>query len=197
MRTSDSIAKIAAALGKAMPEIQNATKDAKNPHFRSSYASLSSVLDATKPVLAEHGIVVIQSPGWDGQCTVTTRLLHVSGEWIEGTASSPVAKADPQGVGSAITYLRRYSLAALCGITQEDDDGNAASRPAPAKRPAKVEEVNYNEWEQLRLDTEQAAVDEIITAQEAAGLAGVYQAKDAGRYSAARTFLDDKIGGGS
>ena len=128
MRTSDSITKISAALSNALPEIQHATKDAKNPHFRSSYASLPAVIDTSKPVLAKHGVVVLQSPGWDGQrCTLTTRLLHSSGEWIEGEAGSPVAKVDPQGIGSAITYLRRYSLAAMTGISQEDDDGNAAS----------------------------------------------------------------------
>ena len=128
MRTSESIQKISAALAKALPEIQHATKDAENPHFRSSYASLPAVIDTSKPVLAAHGIVVLQAPGWDGErCTVTTRFLHESGEWIEGEAASPVAKMDPQGIGSAITYLRRYSLAGMAGIGQEDDDGNAAS----------------------------------------------------------------------
>lgn len=140
MRTSDSITKISAALSKALPEIQNATKDAKNPHFKSDYASLKAVIETTKPVLGEHGIVVLQGPGWDGQqCTLTTRFLHFSGEWIETVAGTPVSKADPQGVGSAISYLRRYSLAAMAGITQEDDDGNAASRgTAPSAKTAKA-----------------------------------------------------------
>lgn len=134
MRTSDSIKDISAALVKALPAIQNATKDAKNPHYKSDYASLKAVIETTKPVLSEHGIVVVQGPGWDGQqCTLTTRFLHESGEWIETVAGTPVSKADPQGVGSAISYLRRYSLAAMAGITQEDDDGNAASKGTPAK----------------------------------------------------------------
>ena len=133
IRTSESIQKISAALAKALPEVQNATKDATNPHFRSDYASLQAVLATTKPVLAEHGLVVIQGPGWDGEhCTLTTRILHESGEWIETVAGTPVSKADPQGVGSAITYLRRYSLAAMAGIGQEDDDGNAASEKRDA-----------------------------------------------------------------
>ena len=128
MRTSESIQKISAALAKALPQVQNATKDATNPHFRSDYASLQAVLATTKPVLAEHGLVVIQGPGWDGEhCTLTTRILHESGEWIETVAGTPVSKMDPQGIGSAITYLRRYSLAGMAGIGQEDDDGNAAS----------------------------------------------------------------------
>jgi hypothetical protein len=133
MRTSDSIAKIAAALAKALPAVQNATKDATNPHFRSDYATLQAVIGTTKPVLAEHGIVALQGPGWDGdKCTLTTRFLHESGEWIETTAGTPVSKMDPQGVGSAITYLRRYSLAAMAGIGQDDDDGNAASETRDA-----------------------------------------------------------------
>jgi len=134
MKTSESMAKLATALAAALGEIDNATKDSKNPHFKSSYASLASVIDATKATLAKHGLVVVQSPGWhDGRVTVTTRIIHQSGEWIEGTAETPVPKPDPQGVGSACSYLRRYSLSAMCGITQEDDDANLASRPAPAK----------------------------------------------------------------
>jgi hypothetical protein len=141
MRTSESIQKISAALTKALPEIQNATKDAENPAYRSTYATLNAVMDAVKPALFEHGIVVVQGPGWrDGMVTVTTRFLHESGEWIETEAAAPVAHRwekvdgvvtdkgpDAQTAGSAISYLRRYSLAAMAGITQEDDDGNEAS----------------------------------------------------------------------
>ena len=147
MRTSDSITKISGALTEALPAIQNATKDAKNPAFRSTYATLNSVMDAVKPALFANGIVVLQGPGWrDGVVTVTTRLLHSSGEWIETEAGAPVAHRfekvdgvvtdkgpDAQTAGSAISYLRRYSLAAMAGITQEDDDGNAASH-APAQQ---------------------------------------------------------------
>jgi hypothetical protein len=132
MKTSDSLTKIAPALTKALAEIGNATKDSKNPHFKSSYASLLSVIEATKDTLAAHGLAVIQAPGWvEGRVSVTSRIIHTSGEWIESTAEAPVGKADPAGVGSATTYLRRYSLAALCGITQADDDGNAAASGTP------------------------------------------------------------------
>jgi hypothetical protein len=128
IRSSDSIAKLSAALVKAQAEVQNAVKDSTNPHFGSTFASLISVLDAVKPVFAKHGIAIVQLPGMeDGHATVDTMLLHESGEWITGTSGAPLQKNDPQGVGSAITYLRRYSLAALAGIGQEDDDGNAAS----------------------------------------------------------------------
>ena len=128
MNTSEQIDLIAPALLAAQKEIENASKDAKNPHFRSSYASLGSVIEATKGPLNKQGIAVLQSlsEGSDG-LYLSTRLLHQSGQWIEDTAYTPLPKADPQGVGSATTYLRRYSLAALLCITQEDDDGNGAT----------------------------------------------------------------------
>jgi hypothetical protein len=132
MNTSETLDLIAPALLAAQKEINNASKDAKNPHFRSSYASLGSVIEAVKEPLNKQNISVIQSlsEGNDG-LYLSTRLLHVSGQWIEDTAYSPLPKADPQGVGSATTYLRRYSLAALLCITQEDDDGNAARMATP------------------------------------------------------------------
>ena len=138
MRTSESIKEIATALATAQSEIENASKTSSNPHFKSKYADLAEVLNTARPVLAKHGIAVVQGPSFDsGIASVTTRLCHKSGEWIESVASAPVSKSDPQGVGSATTYLRRYSLAALCGIAQEDDDGNAATRQAPARYPGR------------------------------------------------------------
>jgi hypothetical protein len=147
MKTSDKIDLIAPALLAAQKEINNASKDAKNPHFRSSYASLGSVIEAVKEPCNKHGIVVLQtlSEGTAG-LHLSTRAIHSSGQWIEDTAFSPLPKADPQGVGSATTYLRRYSLAALFCITQEDDDGNAASAtvarstPKVESKPAKQED---------------------------------------------------------
>lgn len=142
MKTSESIDKIAPALLAAQKEIGNATKNATNPHFRNNYADLGAVIEAVKEPLNKAGIAIIQSlsEGADG-LHLTTRLLHTSGQFIEDTAFTPLPKADPQGVGSATTYLRRYSLAAILCITQEDDDGNAAmpAKPAPAKPQPKVE----------------------------------------------------------
>ena len=136
MITSEQIDQIAPALLAAQKEINNASKDAKNPHFRSSYASLGSVIEAVKEPLNRQGIAVLQSlsEGNDG-LYLSSRLLHTSGQWIEDTAFTPLPKADPQGVGSATTYLRRYSLAALLCITQEDDDGNAARPTTPQAAP--------------------------------------------------------------
>ena len=132
MRTSETVGEISLALVAANAKLQHALKDSENPHFRSSFASLNAHLDTIKPVYSAHGLTFVQMPGFSdmGYATLTTRIIHESGEWIEGTAGAPLQKDDPQGVGSAITYLRRYSLAAVAGIGQEDDDGNAASSSA-------------------------------------------------------------------
>ena len=126
-----SIDQIATALCLAQGEIENAVKNSANPHFRSRYADLAEIINTVRPVFTKHGLSVVQSPSYaDGLVNVTTLLMHKSGQWIRDTASAPASKLDAQGVGSAVTYLRRYSLAAFAGIAQEDDDGNAASRPA-------------------------------------------------------------------
>jgi hypothetical protein len=128
MNRSESLGDLAAALAKAQGELENAHKNAQNPHFRSRYADLAEILNTVRPVLARHGLSVVQLPGYDdGHAHVETVLLHASGEWLSGTICAPVTKSDPQGVGSALTYLRRYSLAALAGIAQEDDDGQSAT----------------------------------------------------------------------
>lgn len=147
MKTSSEIDKIAPALLAAQKEIGNASKDAKNPHFKNSYASLGSVIEAVKEPLNKHGISVLQSLGFDSSISagmlLRTRLLHSSGQWIEDCAYSPLSKVDPQGVGSATTYLRRYSLAALLCITQEDDDGEAARRtPATKEQVEKLKALD-------------------------------------------------------
>jgi hypothetical protein len=146
MKTSDSITKIAPALLKAQKAITFAKKDATNPHFKSKYADLSGVIEAVKGPLNEQDMFFSQmaSPSEDGRLHLTTRLLHSSGEWVEDTAVCPLPKADPQGFGSALTYLKRYSLAACVGLPTEDDDGNAGShtpteaqpRPAQQRAPA-------------------------------------------------------------
>lgn len=105
-----------------------AVKDRSNPHFRAEYATLASVIDAGRASLASNGLACVQglSTTADG-LLVTTRLVHASGEWIEDELCVPLAKRDAQGMGSAATYGRRYALAALLGIAQVDDDGNAAA----------------------------------------------------------------------
>lgn len=133
MNKSESIAALAAALAKAQAEMSNAIKSSENPHFKSRYADLAEVLNTVRPVMAKHGIAVLQMPSFAaGVASVETMMMHSSGEWISNTCSAPVSKQDAQGVGSAITYLRRYSLAAFAGIAQEDDDANGAVAASPA-----------------------------------------------------------------
>lgn len=127
MNTSPTIGAIAAALAKAQTTIGIARKDAINPHFKSKYADLASVDAACRPHLSAVGVAIVQgvSSGEAG-VTVTTRLCHESGEWLESALFVPVQKWDAQGVGSAITYGRRFSLAAMAGVAPDDDDGEAA-----------------------------------------------------------------------
>lgn len=133
MNLEHSNPELFAALAKMQGEVENATKSSTNPHFRSKYADLAEVLNTVRPVLAANGLSVIQSPSFDGAvCHVTTTIAHSSGGHISGTISCIPAKMDGQGIGAATTYLRRYSLAALCGVAQEDDDGNTAAHNKPA-----------------------------------------------------------------
>lgn len=136
MITSEQIDKIAPAFVKAQAACNGAKKSSNNPHFKSKYADLSAVWDACEGALEANKLSVLQGLGEviDGKMQIETMLLHDSGQWIKSLASIPLPKADPQGYGSASTYARRYTLAALMGIVQEDDDGNAASRPVPEKK---------------------------------------------------------------
>jgi hypothetical protein len=143
---SESIANLAKALSTVQGKLTHAKKDSANPFFKSKYADLESVWDACRSLLAENGLAVIQFPGdiefiqlekANGDITIitkmslTTVLTHESGEFISQQMSVPVTKADAQGAGSALTYMRRYALASVVGVVQADDDGNAASSPKP------------------------------------------------------------------
>ncbi|WP_165792425.1 ERF family protein [Thalassospira lohafexi] len=139
---SDNIVELSVALCAAQAEIENVAKDKKNPHFKSDYASLAAVLDVARPILAKHDISLIQAPGdgEGGSIVVETMLLHKSGQWIKSDISCVPNKNDAQGIGSVITYLRRYSGSSMTGIAQTDDDANADMKPpqndtAKAKKP--------------------------------------------------------------
>jgi hypothetical protein len=138
MNKSESITNLATALAMAQMNIKGAVKDSANPFFKSKYADLSSVVEAIRPAFGQCGLSYIQriEPSDRDEVRVETILLHASGEWLScGVLNLPVSKADAQGYGSALTYARRYSLAAACGVAPEDDDGNAASnKNAPQKR---------------------------------------------------------------
>lgn len=132
---SEQINEIAAALAKAQGAMDNAAKDRSNPAFKSKYADLASVREATSGPLSSNGIAVLQAAATtaDG-VTVETRFVHASGQWVACTVGAVPKAYDPQSVGSAITYLRRYGLMSMAGIAPEDDDGNAASgRDAPPR----------------------------------------------------------------
>lgn len=132
MNKSESIAEISKALVTFHSKVGAVTKDATNPFFRSKYATLDNVIDTINKPLEDAGLSYSQFP--DGVNGLTTILMHTSGEWIEARYEMTPAKNDPQGLGSAITYMRRYALGAILGLATElDDDGNTASTPAKEK----------------------------------------------------------------
>jgi hypothetical protein len=129
MNKSETIGKLAAALVKAQIQMRPAIKDSNNPFFKSKYADLKEVIDTVKIPLNSFGITFLQIVEVDeqGRQVVETTLLHESGEFISGKTLVVTAKQnDPQALGSAITYAKRYGLQAMCGIPTEDDDGEAA-----------------------------------------------------------------------
>lgn len=131
---SPTLGALAASLAKAQGAMAGAKKDVANPFFKSKYADLASVWEACRDALSANQLAVIQLPSMVGKdVLVETLLLHSSGEWIRSRFAVPVTQPGPQGVGSATTYCRRYSLAAMVGVAPEDDDGNAATGKSPAE----------------------------------------------------------------
>jgi hypothetical protein len=129
MLTSATIENISKALIKFHAEVGKIIKASSNPFFKSKYASLPDILDSIREPLASSGLVIIQTPTQNNG--LTTRLLHSSGEWFEDTYFMQPVKNDPQGLGSLITYQRRYALGSILSLNiDEDDDGNKASTPA-------------------------------------------------------------------
>lgn len=147
---SEGFAKVLAAMAKANAATEHATKNKKNSHFKNEYADLSEVIDCVKKAYGEQGLAVIQTPTYDGghvkvYCTVVSQ----EGEFVTFAPSeAPASKLDSQGVGSAITYLRRYSASAMAFITQDDDDGKDAS-------------VQQGKAPKINVAQEKAAFDEI------------------------------------
>ena len=138
MTTSETIGAIAPALIKAQSQMQGITKEGKNPAFRSKYVTLDSILDTLRPILTSNGLMLTQgsTPPWGVESiTVESRIIHTSGEWISTTVTIPVTKPDAHGLGSALTYGRRYSVSALLAISaDEDDDANGAVTPQDGYR---------------------------------------------------------------
>ena len=139
MNKSESIKELAGALAKFHATTPRVVKDASNPFFKNKYASLSNIIEVTQKPLADCGLAVIQMPTGENQ--LTTMLIHESGEYISDTYVMKPTKNDPQGLGSAITYQRRYALGAILNLNiDEDDDGNQASKP-PKDEPKNLPEL--------------------------------------------------------
>lgn len=140
-KKSDSIANLAKALGQFHSEVNPVKKDSENPFFRSKYAPLENIIEEIKIPLKNSKLSYTQFP--TGNNSLVTILMHESGEYIESTMQMSPKENTPQGQGSAITYMRRYALSAILGLaTEEDDDGNEATKPRQvAKAPIKPVEA--------------------------------------------------------
>jgi len=139
MNKSESIKEIAKALCEFHKVVGKIKKEAKNPFFKSNYASLPNILDSIQEPLSDCSLSFVQFPL--GENELSTTLMHTSGEWMEASYKVKPVKSDPQALGSAITYQRRYALCAILGLNTDDDDGNGASKPATIKE-ALAEVIN-------------------------------------------------------
>ena len=189
---SESIANLVKALSALQGELKDADKNALNPHFKSKYADLSEVLGNLRPLLAKNQLALSQFPSFEnGIVSVTSLLAHASGEWIESTASAPATKQDVQGVGSAITYLKRYSAAAIVGMASadQDDDGNSVSIQKVENKPIVKQEVK-----DFRPQTVDAAKIETIIQGYAKALviAGISEAQVNEKIDIARAVAKEK-----
>ena len=168
MEKSESIKELATALNKFQAECSGAKKDADNPFFGSKYANLEAVINCAKSALDNNGLAVSQFPLMDqGYAGVETILMHSSGEWISNTLLLACKKQDPQAMGSAITYARRYAYQSVLGIPSEDDDGekSMSRNQAPVKQQAPAP-VQYQ-----RISPAQAT--ELMTIAQSKSKAGV------------------------
>ena len=136
METSTTTKELTLALCQFQSAQLKATKKNNNPAFKTKYSGINEVLEAMLPTLTEVGLCFVQFP--DGEA-LTTRLMHTSGEWMQASYALKPVQNTPQASGSALTYARRYALLAVLGLGTEDDDGNAASAPAPAYKPSENE----------------------------------------------------------
>jgi len=137
---SEEIGELVKALSAVQGKLKNPSKDKTNPFYHSKYADLTAVWDSCRKELSSHGLAVFQTtlPGDNGYIKIVTTLAHSSGQWVRGILNMRPEKNTPQGIGSAITYARRYALSAIVGIASEgeDDDGEAAEgRPQPQRKP--------------------------------------------------------------
>lgn len=157
---SEQIDQLATALAKAQGEMSVARKDKNNPFFKSSYADFESIISASRPSLAKHGLSVVQPPFvYEGDSSyLVTILMHSSGQWIKSKAKHNPLKTDVQSLSSYNTYLKRMCYASLIGVaTGEDDDGNAASEPQRIayKAPVRINQEQVNSLMKLPEERQQ------------------------------------------
>ena len=190
---------IAKAFVAAKREFAPALKTSTNPHFKSRYVDLAACLEAVNEALLNNGIALLQETSEDATgVTVETVFMHESGETIRGgKLHVPASKQDPQGYGSALTYARRYSVMAACGIAGEDDDGNAASRKPAQPKVTPVITPNQGAREEVSpdelpyLDELAAEVTQIcLQSPQDARQRVLSEGLDDGQYRALWTYLD-------
>jgi hypothetical protein len=174
MQKSETIGQLTLALSKAQGAMSHAAKDAKNPHFKSTFSSLASVIDTVRPALVAHELAF-----WhDVRCedvtvTVGCTIAHSSGEWIRSEFSARAKDAQPQSIGSTVSYGKRYTLQALAGVASadEDDDAERATtrKPATAPTPANHERDNAMELYKALVVVDKTRANEIAAAAKASG----------------------------
>lgn len=166
MDRSESITELASAFAKAQGAFAGAVRDSVNPHFKSKYADLESVVAAIKPGMSANGLSFVQISHNDaGAASIETIIMHSSGEWLSaGIVSVPTQKNDAHGFGSAMTYARRYSLSAALGVAPEDDDGNGAVKKDSPPLPTYTDEqlaANLPAW-QTSLDAGKTTPERLV-----------------------------------
>jgi len=166
---SETITKLMKAIHQVQGVVDGVAKDSKNPHFKNRYASLEAVVDTIRRPCQDAGLVIMQAPGAfsESALSLTTMITHAeSGEWLKSTFQVPVAKADPQGVGSALTYSERYSLMALFNLPAVDDDAESARYQPPQRTPAQ-EAVKGQLTASLAVVPEPSGIPEYVSISQA------------------------------
>lgn len=165
IETSSEITELASALATAQSQIAVAKKDSVNPHFRSSYADLASCWEACRDALTKNSLSIVQIPSALGKdVTVTTMLLHKSGQFIRGALTMTAQQNTPQAIGSCITYARRYALTSFVGIAPDDDDGNAATQSSSRQQQQKPAQTKQKQADSKKAPTDESRHDKLIKA---------------------------------
>lgn len=179
MNTSESIKELATALCSFQGEVEKINKEATNPFFKSKYATLANILDVIREPLHKNGLSFVQFP--TGQFGLVTRLMHNSGEWLEAEYEMQPTKNTPQEIGSCITYMRRYALGSILGLNiDEDDDGNAASKPTTQPQQTETNEdrkVIKDVTKVLAMIKAATTLDELKKIQKGVNASNLYQAE--------------------